>query len=312
MNDNDKALLDLGLALREAGYRFITATPESHRRINARPGNEEAASLRDVFGWSRPFRESVLPQSMLALLEQAGALESHGMLLRSKVRFSSLADVLYVHSGYPTVNTDAVFFGPDTYRFAALIERTLAGFAQQQVRCAVDIGCGTGAGGIMLARCLKTSGMRLVLADINEQALRYARINAALAGIENVDCLKSDILNAVAGSIDLIVSNPPYLMDPGARQYRDGGGQLGIDLSVRIVRESLARLAPGGRLILYTGTPIISGEDAFWQAVQPLLAASEAYHEYAEIDPDVFGEELESPGYAAADRLAAVSLVVRT
>lgn len=31
---------------------------------------------------------------------------------------------------------------------------------------------------------------------------------------------------------------------------------------------------------------------------------------YDEIDPDVFGEELEQPAYAAAHRIAAVGLVV--
>jgi len=31
-------------------------------------------------------------------------------------------------------------------------------------------------------------------------------------------------------------------------------------------------------------------------------------HEYFELDPDVFGEELENPPYAAADRIAVVGL----
>jgi hypothetical protein len=31
---------------------------------------------------------------------------------------------------------------------------------------------------------------------------------------------------------------------------------------------------------------------------------------YAEVDPDVFGEELETPAYADADRIAAVVLTV--
>jgi hypothetical protein len=33
------ALVELGLALRAAGYVFVTPTPETHRRVNGRPEN---------------------------------------------------------------------------------------------------------------------------------------------------------------------------------------------------------------------------------------------------------------------------------
>ncbi len=49
-------------------------------------------------------------------------LEAHGELWRSRVRWSSLGDLLLVHSAWPTDSSDAVFFGPDSYRFAQLIE----------------------------------------------------------------------------------------------------------------------------------------------------------------------------------------------
>ncbi|MGZ8853315.1 MAG: SAM-dependent methyltransferase, partial [Thermoanaerobaculia bacterium] len=61
------SLVRLGRLLRDSGYRFTTITPESHARVNRRAGNERARSLRDVFGWSRPFDASLLPPAMLAL-----------------------------------------------------------------------------------------------------------------------------------------------------------------------------------------------------------------------------------------------------
>ncbi|MFP3374385.1 methyltransferase, partial [Pseudomonas sp. SIMBA_068] len=73
--------------------------------------------------------------------------------------------------------------------------------------------------------------------DINPLALRYTAINAALAGISNVSVEPSDLLYGVTGTFDLIVANPPYMLDLNARTYRHGGGALGAELSLRIVEQ---------------------------------------------------------------------------
>jgi methylase of polypeptide subunit release factors len=148
--------------------------------------------------------------------------------------------------------------------------------------------------------------------DINPLALQFTAVNADVAGIP-VMLAQGDALAAVEGEFDLIVSNPPYLDDAAQRAYRHGGAKLGRALSVRIAAESLRRLAPGGQLLLYTGVAIVDGEDDFIADMRPLLAASGCEWSYAEIDPDVFGEELERPVYAHIDRVAAVGLIaVRT
>jgi release factor glutamine methyltransferase len=49
------ALQSLAGWLCEEGYRFITVTPATHARVLARDVRP-ARDLRDVFGWSRPFR----------------------------------------------------------------------------------------------------------------------------------------------------------------------------------------------------------------------------------------------------------------
>lgn len=148
----DTPLVHLGQWLRETGYRFVTVTPATHARVNAWVDARQARSIEDVFGWSRPFRPSLLPAIPLRLLEEAGALERRGELFSSSVRFSTLYDQLYVHSAFPTLAPDAVFFGPDTYRFAALIRNTLAVEPALASGCIVDVGCGAGAGGIVAAR----------------------------------------------------------------------------------------------------------------------------------------------------------------
>ncbi|MEK8090155.1 hypothetical protein, partial [Thermithiobacillus plumbiphilus] len=137
----ENKLLAIGRLLQAADYHFTCVTPETHRRVNAREAGRPARDLRDVFGWSRPFRPDIVPRDMWTLLETADLLEPVGELWRSRVRYSSLGGQLFVHSAFPTVQADAVFFGPDTYRFATLIERTLSR-RQGPFQHVVDIGCG--------------------------------------------------------------------------------------------------------------------------------------------------------------------------
>lgn len=276
----------------------MTVTPDTHRRVlerDPRPGRD----LRDAFGWNRPFAPAVLSDGLLELARDADVIQSEGGLLRSTVRFSSLGQHLYAHSAFPTLSSDAVFFGPDTYRFSAFVARSL-----QPCQCLVDVGCGSGAGGLGAARLAQ----RLVLADISPEALRFAGVNAALAGIR-AEIVESDVLSAVSGRVDSVIANPPYLRDPSSRVYRDGGGRFGEALSLRILRESLARLAPGGRIALYTGSAIVEGRDGFRELAEPMCRDAGASFDYVELDPDVFGSELTEPPYADVERLAAVGLV---
>jgi len=303
----DDALLALGRALRDAGYRFTTVTPATHARVNARPGNEEARDLAGVFGWSRPFRPGVVPEAMAGAMERAGVLERRGGLLRSAVRASTLEEELFLHSAFPTTAADAVFFGPDTYRFASAILGALRG-RERPVRRAVDIGCGAGPGGIVVAKALP--GAEVAMVDINAAALRLARVNARLAGTANAGARRSDLLTGVEGGFDLIVSNPPYLVDPGERAYRHGGGPLGAGLSLAILDAALERLAPGGTLVLYTGAAVVNGGDPFRAAAAERISRNAVRWTYREMDPDVFGEELEAEAYRGADRIAAVVLTV--
>ncbi len=304
---NDLVLLQLGRRLLADGYRFTTPTPLTHQRVNQRDEGQMADSLRDVFGWSRPFAPGLLSADEQRQLQDAQVIDNYESHLKSRVRWSSLDDLLFVHSAFPTDAADAVFFGPDTYRFAQLIHAHLQqNFAP--IQRAVDIGCGAGVGAIVIGRARREA--QVLALDINPAALRLTAINAALAEVANVELRASDLLQGVDGEFDLIVANPPYMADPAERAYRHGGGTLGAGLSLRIVEQALNRLALGGSLLLYTGVAMVDGRDPFLDTVLPRLDEKRFGWTYRELDPDVFGEELLNPGYQRVDRIAVVALTV--
>lgn len=307
LSADDLTLLQLGRRLQADGYRFITPTPLTHQRVNQRDEGQVADTLRDVFGWSRPFEPGLLSADEQRQLQEAQVIDACDGRLKSRVRWSSLDDLLFVHSGYPTDAADSVFFGPDTYRFAQLIHAHLQqSFAP--IQRAVDIGCGAGVGAILIARARREA--QVLAVDINPAALRLTAINAALAEVANVEVQASDVLQGTDGHFDLIVANPPYMADPAGRAYRNGGGSLGAGLSLRIVEQALNRLAPGGSLLLYTGVAMVDGCDPFFDTVVPRLDSARFAWTYRELDPDVFGEELLNPGYQRVDRIAVVALTV--
>jgi methylase of polypeptide subunit release factors len=310
LGEQDIALLRLGQLLRQSGYRFTTPTPATHALVNARRGDAPANSLGDVFGWSRAFDIELLPAPIADLARQANVLERSARGWRSAVRFSSLGPSLFAHSAFPTTTPDAVFFGPDTYRFARLLSAVSVNWNLPSRPRIVDVGAGSGAGGIHLGRLLeRRCEVELVLGDINPQALRLARVNAQLNACP-ANVIESDVLSGVEGEVDVVIANPPYLVDAAKRTYRHGGGAFGGGLSERIVEEALTRLRPGGRLALYTGSAIVEGVDTLSRALEPVLKRSGRAFSYEELDPDVFGEELKEGPYAAADRIALVAVLV--
>jgi SAM-dependent methyltransferase len=299
------ALVAVGRYLRDHDYRFMTVTPSTHRRINRRPGNERATDLRGIFGWSRPFAPEDVAPELLDLMREARIVEPDGGLLRATLRASSLGELLVFHSAYPTDDDDSVFFGPDTYRFVGTMQRAFPWLGAGPTR-AIDIGCGGGAGALAIAS--KFPHAEVIGADINTRALALTVVNTRLAGLDNLTACRSDLFDGVEGDFDLVVSNPPYVLDPCELPYRHGGGMRGAELSVRIVREGLARLRPGGSLMLYTGVAIAGAVDEFLEAIRPDLDGLCDHWSYDELDPDIFGGQLGEPGYEEVERIAAVWL----
>ena len=325
--------------LHSQNYAFQTVSPSSHTAYLIRRGQVQARDLRDIFGWSLPFEADLLPSAIFellrahALIEQVADQSDHHStsdaathdaathdaatqivvqvpkLWHSHIRVSSLNQCLLIHSAYPTTQDNAVFFGPDTYRFVHALTQYLTA-KQPHIQRAIEICSGAAPAAITIARYAPHA--EVIAADINALALQYCAINAYSNQASNVLSVHSNLYQNITGEFDFITANPPYLVDAKQRLYRHGGDLMGAALSLKIVQESLDHLALHGTLLLYTGVVIIQGKDLFYEALQVHMASQPHRFsmQYNEIDPDIFADELDTGAYADAERIAAVVLVL--
>ena len=74
----------------------------------------------------------------------------------------------------------------------------------------LDIGCGSGVIGLTLKKFFPESDVTLV--DISKEAIEVAKENAKKLNLE-VSFIESDVFQNVYDIYDVIISNPPYIMD---------------------------------------------------------------------------------------------------
>src|SRR5689334_1620832 len=121
---------------------------------------------------------------------------------------------------------------------------TLAGITvRKPVAAALDLGTGSG---IQALHAASHAG-RVTATDVNPRALEFTRLTLALSGAAPADLREGSLFDPVgAETFDLIVSNPPFVISPGARlTYRDGG-MGGDDLCRTLVQQAGEHLAEGG------------------------------------------------------------------
>lgn len=301
-----QALLYLLNFLKQQDYQFTAITPLSHQRILDRKKNDlnKEITLKDIFGWNLGFKKTDLDPALFSILEEHQLLKIQENLYLSQVRVASLNNALFIHSAFPTIEQDAVFFGPDTYRFAYHLKQYLTSRSDPLKR-AVELCCGTSAAAVSIAKYFPHYG-ELIVADLNPKALLYSQMNIDFAGLKKIHPVQSDLFANLQGQFDLIFANPPYLIDPHQRQYRHGGDELdGNALSFRIIKEGIQHLNPRGCIFLYTGVTVTQDGNRFLAHLENLMRQYKNISwSYEEIDPDIFGEELEQPAYQHVDRIA--------
>jgi release factor glutamine methyltransferase len=123
---------------------------------------------------------------------------------------------------------------------------------------------GTGSGVIALSLAAEYPGAEIVASDISEDALALARKNAERLGLgARVRFLKSDLLENIEGTFDLIAANLPYistderqklsrevLHDPDIALF---SGLRGDELLRKLIGQATSHLRPDGVLALEIG-----------------------------------------------------------
>ncbi|MBX3194498.1 MAG: peptide chain release factor N(5)-glutamine methyltransferase [Microbacteriaceae bacterium] len=140
---------------------------------------------------------------------------------------------------------------------------------------AVDLG--TGSGAIALALATEVPHARVVAVERSPDALAWARRNTE--GVANLTLVHGDLADALPemdGTVDVVVSNPPYIpddsvpVDPEVRLHDPAealyGGADGLDAVRALSKRAGLLLRPGGTLVLEHG-------ERQGSAIRALLAA---------------------------------------
>ncbi len=126
------------------------------------------------------------------------------------------------------------------------------------VRAALDLGTGCGIQALHLnAHC-----EQIVATDTNQRALALAAATARLNGM-SWDLRRGSLFEPVAGErFDLIVSNPPFVVGSGARdyEYRDSG-MVGDTLCRSLIEQIPDHLTPGGTAQVMANWIVRDGAD---------------------------------------------------
>jgi len=145
-----------------------------------------------------------------------------------------------------------------------LVETALSILKQKENPMVADIGLGSGAVAISIARNL--GDCVIYGTEVSAEALEVACRNAERIGVRNrVSFLQGDLFEPLEGrSFDLIVSNPPYIpsdeidrLEPEISKHEPrralDGGTDGLDYFRRIATSAPEHVSPGGALALEVG-----------------------------------------------------------
>ncbi len=292
---------------RRAGAR----TPETAPPAQGGSPGQEPHTRRAAWQWgeaqlrARGLAPEEARLEAEVLLRHAAALSREELLIRPEGLLTPSAASTYAEliahrvSGRPTAYLvgHREFFGvdlcvdgrvliprPETERLVEAVRDALQAHPGPLI---VDIGTGSGAVAIVLARALPRA--RLLATDCSAGALEVARLNAARCGVgERIVWAEGAGLapltgRGLEGTVDALVSNPPYI--PTAEvarlpeEVRDhepaaalDGGPDGLAVHRVLVAGAARYLRPGGLLALETAA---MGGQA--RAVAALIGAQGAY-----------------------------------
>ena len=188
------------------------------------------------------------------------------------------------------VTPDTLIPRPETEE---LVEKCLK-LTQKQANQAlkvVDVGTGTGAIAISLKD--KRPTWQVCAVDLSSAALEVAQENAQQIGVA-LEFVLSNCLDEVAGPIDILISNPPYisqdeyeLMDVSVREFEPKMALFaennGLAIYEKLAQQAQSKLAKDGKIFLEIGFMQGPAVKELFQAAFPKKQVS--------IHQDLFGND---------------------
>ena len=137
----------------------------------------------------------------------------------------------------------------------------------------LDVGTGSGALAIALATHMKDAS--ITATDVSQEALDIASANVSKHAFDRrIRLFQSDVLGHpdLAGSWDIILSNPPYIREDEFEGLSDDvrlyeprealvGGVTGCEIVQRLVQQASGRLASGGWLFIEIGPSTVAAAE---------------------------------------------------
>jgi release factor glutamine methyltransferase len=127
-------------------------------------------------------------------------------------------------------------------------------------RSARVVDVGTGSGAIAIAIATELPQVEVLATDTSSAAVALARLNVARLGLgERIRVCRGDLLEPVSGSVDLIVSNLPYLPISDAAHREELANEPreavfapgdGLDPYRRLIAASRQQLTSDGVLVI--------------------------------------------------------------
>ena len=123
-----------------------------------------------------------------------------------------------------------------------------------------DVGTGSGAIAVVVAK--HEPNCRITAVDISEDAIAVAKENAEKHAVsDRVEFRVSDLLQNIAGPLDLVLSNPPYVsdseyeqLDPELKNYEPRtalvAGINGTEIVERLIPQAYEKLQPCGAIFI--------------------------------------------------------------
>jgi release factor glutamine methyltransferase len=182
-----------------------------------------------------------------------------------------------------TLKTDARALVPRP-ETEVVVERCLSLLEGIEAPRIVDVGTGTGA--IALALKHERPDAQVVATDVSEEALSLARENAAATGLD-VELRRSDLLDGIEGTFDLVVSNPPYVdraeldaLQPEVREWEPRSALVDEGQTSRLIET--ARRVLDGAIVLEVHEE---------RAVEVVRQLQTATYDRASVSSDLAGRE---------------------